>query len=111
MSELSLNFKYKFEKDYNPVYVNGAYGGIGPKGEFVINFFFERTPVPYTETVKLDEEGKFLGLVAVKPEDHPTNVIRYVSTGVVLNLQAAREIHEWLGKQLDAIENTEGGAK
>lgn len=37
-----INFKYKFSDAYNPVYVNGAYGGVNPRGEIVINFYFER---------------------------------------------------------------------
>ncbi|MFC0297755.1 hypothetical protein [Geobacillus jurassicus] len=44
--EKVVHFKYLFPDDYNPVYVNGAHGGISPQGEIVVNFYFERRPLP-----------------------------------------------------------------
>lgn len=29
-----IEFKYIFEKDYNPKYVNGAFGGMSPTGKW-----------------------------------------------------------------------------
>lgn len=37
-----LKFKYIFDDSYNPVYVNGAHGGVTPRGELVVNFYLER---------------------------------------------------------------------
>ena len=34
-----LTFKYIYTYDYNPDYVNGAHGGISPRGELVVNFY------------------------------------------------------------------------
>ena len=31
-----LKFKYIFDNNYNPKYINGAYGGITPKGEIAL---------------------------------------------------------------------------
>ena len=41
-----MTFKYIFTYDYSPVYVNGAHGGISPRGELVMNFYLERQPLP-----------------------------------------------------------------
>jgi len=95
-----LNFKYKFSEDYNPHYVNGAYGGISPTGEIVVNFYFERTPVPYEEKVQT-EDGE---TVEVKPKNHEENMIRFVPTGVVMNLESAKSIHDWLGEHIEFLE-------
>ena len=62
-------FKYIFNYAYNPVYVNGAHGGLSPRGELVMNFYLERPPLPeeivrktgekYMEAlVKLTGKGK-----------------------------------------------------
>lgn len=53
----NLKFKYKFPENFNPTYTNGVYGGIAPQGEIVMNFFFERPPLPYVENFELGEEG------------------------------------------------------
>ncbi len=38
----SFKFKYVFDDDYNPKYVNGAFGGVNPQGEINLNFYMER---------------------------------------------------------------------
>lgn len=107
MNKTNLNFKYKFPEDYNPVYSNGVYGGIAPQGEIVLNFYFERQPLPYAETIQLSEDGKPLDGKVTKPENHDLNVIRYVSSGVVLSLESAKSIHDWLGHKIKALEEME----
>ncbi|MEN1969857.1 hypothetical protein WMZ97_17485 [Lentibacillus sp. N15] len=98
----SVNFKYKFSEDYNPLYVNGAYGGVSPRGEIIVNFYFERNPVPYEEKVQINETDEIV--TETKPEDHLANVIRYVPTGVVMNLESAKSLHEWLGEHIEILE-------
>ena len=36
-----FRFKYIFSHDNNPVYVNGAHGGVNPRGELVVNFYLQ----------------------------------------------------------------------
>lgn len=108
MSEAFLNFKYKFPDDYNPVYANGAHGGIGPRGELVINFYMERFPLPYEERIGFDDDGNITGDIQIEPVEHDLNIIRYIQTGVVLNMDAARVLHEWLGNHLRAAKQKEG---
>jgi hypothetical protein len=50
-----VNIIYKFPKDYNPIYVNGAYGGATPKKEIIINFFLERMPIPKEENIEVND--------------------------------------------------------
>ncbi|MEQ6376305.1 hypothetical protein RZN25_05630 [Bacillaceae bacterium S4-13-56] len=111
--EVFINFKYKFPEDYNPFYSNGAYGGINPRGEIVMNFYFERNPIPYEEKRFINEKGEFIGEPELEPENHKTNVIRYVSTGVVMNLDSAKSLYDWLGKHIDTLEKEDqsGGDK
>ncbi|HLR63273.1 MAG TPA: hypothetical protein VK097_12650 [Lentibacillus sp.] len=108
MKNIPINFKYKFSDDYNPVYANGAYGGVNPRGELVMNFYFERNPIPYQETKQLNEDGEFIGGAEIEPEEHQTNVIRYISTGVVMNLDSAKSFHQWLGQHIEQLEKENG---
>ncbi len=101
----SIKCKYLFKDDYNPLYVNGAHGGINPLGEIIVHFFLERNALPNSETFKVSENGQ-LGAEAVKsePEDLKNSFVRYVQTGIVLNYQTAKEIHRWLDGHIKKLE-------
>lgn len=102
-----FKFKYIFTYDYNPVYVNGAHGGVTPRGELVVNFYQERQPLPNSITHELNPNGTIGREVAMEPEDLSKSLVRFVSNGVVINYNTARELHFWLGekiKEMDAVE-------
>ena len=101
----SITFKYIFKYDYNPIYVNGAHGGISPRGEIIANFYLERPPLPNEITHAINPDGSIgTEVVAVDPEDLNSSIVRYVSNGVVLSHQNAKALHGWLGEQIEALE-------
>ena len=104
-----FTFKYIFTYDYNPVYANGAHGGVTPRGELVVNFYQERQPLPNALTHELHPNGTIGREVAAEPDDLNRSLVRYVSHGIVVNYQTARELHFWLGekiKEMEAMEKT-----
>jgi len=103
--ERQIIFKYVFPENYNPVYCNGAFGGVSTHGEIVANFFLERMPIPNSLTNVLHSDGSLGGVVSMDPETLDTTVIRHVSTGIVLNEESAKSIHAWLGNQIQELEN------
>ena len=100
-----INFRYIFPEDYNPVYCNGAYGGVSSHGEIVANFFLERMPLPNVLTDEVNPDGSLNGVIATDPDDLNETIIRYVSTGLILSESSAKSIHKWLGKQIQELEN------
>lgn len=105
MSNESIKFKYLFEDNYDPEYVNGIYGGINPCGELVLHFFLERIPLPFEETVSLDDsDGSFGETIAIRPEEY--KFIRSIKNGVVMNKDTAQTLLEWLQS---VIPNMEAG--
>ncbi len=102
-----LTFKYIFTYDYNPKYVNGAHGGISPRGELVVNFYLERPPLPNSVSHEINPNGTIGPEAAVDPADLNNSLVRYVSNGVVLSLQSARDLHAWLGDKIRELENLE----
>ncbi|GFO64493.1 hypothetical protein M1B72_13740 [Geomonas paludis] len=102
-----MTFKYIFTYDYNPIYVNGAHGGISPRGELVINFYLERQPLPNAISHEITQAGQIGPETEVEPSDLGRSLVRQVINGIVVNHQTARELHYWLGekiKELDALE-------
>ncbi|MGY6742542.1 MAG: DUF3467 domain-containing protein [Cecembia sp.] len=97
--------KYIFKEDYNPKYVNGAFGGMGPQGEFVVNFYLERVALPNSQTFEI-QEGKLIREIVEerKPADHEQSLVRVVENGIIMDYQHAKEIHRWLGEHLKNFE-------
>ncbi|HTP64752.1 MAG TPA: hypothetical protein VMJ66_05125 [Geobacteraceae bacterium] len=102
-----IKFKYIFNYGYNPVYVNGAHGGVSPRGELIMNFYLERMALPESITHEITQNGTIGGEVESEPEDLKNSLVRYIENGVVLNYQGARDLLLWLGemvKQMEALE-------
>lgn len=102
-----INFIYKFPEDYNPKYVNGAYGGVSPSGEIVANFYLERIPIPNKVEQEVKENGSLGAEIRTEPESHKRNLIRFVETGVVFDLRHAKEFYLWLGTKISELEQIE----
>lgn len=103
----SMRFKYVFEEDYNPKYANGAYGGVSPTGEIVVNFYLERLPVPKEDTYTRESDGRIGEFTKRIPQDINDLVIRYIQNGVILSLDHAKAIHTWLGEKIKEAEQLE----
>jgi len=102
-----VTFKYIFNYAYNPVYVNGAHGGMTPRGELVMNFYLERPPLPQEITHEINPDGTIGDIVGEEPADLKNSMVRYIDSGVVLNYDTARNIHFWLGERLKEMESIE----
>lgn len=97
-------FKYIFEDNYNPVYVNGAFGGINTQGEIVANFYLERMALPNATTHLLDPNGNIGELINVDPKDLGESFVRFVQSGIVLNLDSAKQLRDWLSEHIKSLE-------
>jgi hypothetical protein len=102
-----LKFKYIFDYGYNPVYVNGAHGGVSPRGELVMNFYLERMALPESITHEINPNGTIGKETAAEPDDLAQSMVRFIESGVVMNYQNARELHLWLGERIKEMEALE----
>ena len=102
-----MTFKYVFTYDYSPTYVNGAHGGISPRGELVMNFYLERQPLPNSISHEITPAGTIGPETGVEPSDLGRSLVRQVTTGVVLSHSTARELHFWLGEKLKEMDQME----
>ena len=65
MDQNNVKFKYIFDPAYNPKYANGAFGNITPHGEVALNFYFERSALPYEQEFALAAQNNYsLHLIA-----------------------------------------------
>lgn len=99
----SIKYKYIFKDDYNPRYANGAYGGLTPRGEISINFFYERPALP-KEQIHEMQDGNIGQLISNVPADNAATLVRVIENGVILNLQTAKQVVSWLQLKIETIE-------
>ena len=102
-----LKFKYVFADNYNPVYVNGAHGGLTPRGELVVNFYLERLGLPEAIIHEINPNGSLGGEIGQEPSDANNSLVRFIDAGIVLNFENAKAIHNWLGERLKEMESME----
>lgn len=107
----SVEFKFIFNDDYNPVFANGAFGGVGPHGDLVINFYHERAGLPHSQTHSVETDDKVLGpeISRDPPIDETVKLVRFVTTGVVMDEACARRIYSWLGTKLQQFDSLKKG--
>ncbi|MGI6756784.1 MAG: hypothetical protein ACOX32_02570 [Bacteroidaceae bacterium] len=104
MDKRTIKFKYIFDDSYNPIYINGAQGGINPHGEIISNFYLERLALPNSQTQELNAEGVPGNIIDSEPSDLNQSFVRVIKVGVIMNLQTAKSIHTWLGEHIETLE-------
>jgi len=97
-----IKTKYIFSENYNPKYANGAIGGVNPFGEIVINFYFERAPLPISQTMEHGVSAEPIK-IAETPSDLKDSTVRVVENGVILNYDTAVVIKKWLETHIDTL--------
>jgi len=85
-----IKFKYVFPDNYNPVFANGAFGGITPSRQIEINFYFDRHPLPYSETRELNRGGQQGKIIARNPHEEFPTFVRFINNGAILTLEDAK---------------------
>jgi hypothetical protein len=91
----------KFSPNFRELHVDGAYGGMTPRGLLNINFYAERAPIP--RSTEFTVEGANL----IDPQhsaDSKKGIIREFEVGIYMDVNAARELNKWLTTHIANIE-------
>jgi hypothetical protein len=102
MSQKEIKYKYKYAEDYNPKYIHGVFGGVSPRGEIVMHFFMERVAVPKEQVFPIvnDQLGHEL-MEKRLPKDLNESAIRFIQNGVILDIETAEALVEWLQSHIN----------
>ncbi|HLF47411.1 MAG TPA: hypothetical protein VI548_13365 [Chitinophagaceae bacterium] len=104
----SVTIHNKISNNFRELHVDGAYGGVTPKGQFNINFYAERLAIPKATDYKI-EDNKLIKIA--DSEDSKKGIIREFETGVYMTIETAKEIHKWLGDQISNFETQKNKLK
>lgn len=95
-----VKFDYIKSNQFRVIHVDGAHGGVSPKGLIQMAFFSERAPIPTSETYSL-EQGKLGQRKEVEQRDA---IVREVEVETLIDLQVAKVIVQWLGERINQAE-------
>jgi len=99
--QTKFKFKYVIPDHLQDCYVNGAWGGVTPRGEIHMHVYSERHPIPLEITYNVKKNGS-LG----KSRDIVTggNAVRLVQSSMVFDLKTAVAIRDWLDSMINVLE-------
>jgi hypothetical protein len=104
MPEIKIEFKKA--TDYRIIPVSGAWGGVNPQGEIMVDLFVEKLEI---ESVRLRVES---GRPPVKIAREGQIQVRESQVGILVSAGIARSIGEWLiQKAQEAASGTVGGSE
>lgn len=99
-----INFYYIKNESYKTVHVDGAIGGISPKGKLInMAVYSERLPIPRQTTNQV-----LNGIVQTGVETgriQRDGIIREVETNLVFDVETAQALADWLKEKITDIEN------
>ncbi len=103
-----ISFDYIKSNQFRVIRVDGAHGGIAPKGRAIqMALFSERAPIPKRETYRLEKEG--LGQrIEIQERDA---IIREVEVEALMDLETAKAINKWLGEKIKLASDIEKKVK
>lgn len=80
---------------YQTHYVDGAIGGVTPRGKIHLSFYLERGAVPKSVVHEVNEKGILGRQLAVEGK---TGIIREMNCGVILDVKAACQLRDWIDR-------------
>jgi len=100
--ELCKKVKFVFKKSegYQIHYVNGAFGGITPRGDILYHLFFEHRDLPMEEEMTIEEDK------TLKPQEKDLDdieITRDLKVGIIMTPKQAENLANWLLSRVDEI--------
>lgn len=93
-----VDFHYVKANCYRSYHVDGAYGGLTPKGKIVAHLFNERLAIPQMIKYKVTEDG---GLGEEIEREGKTGFIREMECSLIMDVDVAEVLVNWLQEKID----------
>lgn len=81
-------------------YINGSFGGLNSKGEFLMYLFCESVNAPTESEIMADDDNAIETFI-----DNDVKIVKNIEASVIMTQETALSIYEWLGRNLGV--NTE----
>lgn len=96
-----VKVKFHIPDNHRLHFTTSVWGGINSKGMVEINFLHDRPPLPKSSTDILDLSGN---IIETEIDTAGYSFVRSVQTGVVMDIDAAKSLLNWLQGKIDSWE-------
>lgn len=97
-----INIHYIKTSSYRTYHVDGAYGGLTPKGDLYCEFFVERQVTPQSVVHEVENDGR---LGKMKKKIGEDGFIRQIECGISLDINTATALKGWLEEKIHEYNN------
>lgn len=89
----------KISPIYRELHIDGAHGGLTPKGMLNLSFYAERHAIPKSTEYALNDNFT-LGEVIANSDDSKKGIVREYEFGVYMDIKSAEELRNFLDLQI-----------
>jgi hypothetical protein len=100
-----IKFYYEKGNFFRVIHVDGAVGGLTPTLDVFLSIYNQRAPIPQVSVQKVAPSGQ-LGEELMEERVQKDGVFREVEVGLVMNLNVARALQQWLTEKIELAEKT-----
>lgn len=96
----TVTFNYIKSAFYRVVHVDGAIGGITPRGLIHCSIYSERVVIPRVTRQPINPDGSLGDVTIIESRD---GISREMEADLIFDERTAREFRDWLDRQLDRL--------
>jgi hypothetical protein len=96
-----LQVFFEISKDFKTIACNGAWGGLTPRADMLIQFFIEKQAIPESIKNKVNADGSLGPIIETKP---PNRIVRELQVGVLMSVDEARNLVKFLNDKIQQYE-------
>ena len=105
-----IRFEYIKSQLFRVIHVDGAFGGMTPRGQLFISLFSERYPIPTAMIHAVTPSGR-LGEELRSEREERKGIVREVEVGLQFELEVAKSFVTWLQTKIEEAEKKKAGAQ
>jgi hypothetical protein len=109
-ADAQIVFEYARDPLFRATHADGFIGGLTPNGQVHIAFFSERPALPKRHVFRVNPDGS-LGAELPGEKARSEAITRDMQVDVLLNVQAAEGLRNWLDQYLRALKARAGNGE
>jgi len=103
-SENRVKFRFFKSTAFRAIHVDGAWGGVTPRGDIHMVLYNERPSIPDATFNVLTPEGR-IGNEIPGSAEGSDGIVREVEVDAIMTLNTAKALHAWLTNKINYLEN------
>lgn len=103
--QTEIEFFFEYEPTYRVVPVNGAWGGLTPRGELKLDFFVESVQTPERIKNRMAGDGRLGDEISRIPE---RRIVRRLQIGILVGIEEAESIARFILGRVEELKKGKG---